>query len=116
MRGKQLSASCSNFTTLILNKCSKQLLVLVLRIRILKATEKITGSGSVSQSYRSADPDPYQNVTDPQHCLLPFCSHICAANAFSLLFIRYAAPEQNMCSKQPSQPPVSQFVPFFFLG
>jgi hypothetical protein len=26
------------------------------------------GAGSVSQRYGSADPDPYQNVTDPQHC------------------------------------------------
>jgi hypothetical protein len=29
------------------------------------------GSGSISQSYLSADledPDPHQNVTDPQHC------------------------------------------------
>jgi hypothetical protein len=26
------------------------------------------GSGSVSQRYGSADPDTYQNVTDPQHC------------------------------------------------
>jgi hypothetical protein len=25
-------------------------------------------SGSVSQRYGSADQDPYQNVTDPQHC------------------------------------------------
>ncbi len=25
-------------------------------------------SGSVGQMYRSADPDPHQNVTDPQHC------------------------------------------------
>jgi hypothetical protein len=25
------------------------------------------GSGSVSQRYGSADPDPYENVTDPQH-------------------------------------------------
>jgi hypothetical protein len=24
-------------------------------------------AGSVSQRYGSADPDPYQNVTDPQH-------------------------------------------------
>jgi hypothetical protein len=30
-----------------------------------------SGAGSVSQRYGSADPDPdpYQNVTDPQHCL-----------------------------------------------
>jgi hypothetical protein len=26
---------------------------------------KIAGSGSVNRRYRSADPDPYQNVTDP---------------------------------------------------
>ncbi len=25
--------------------------------------------GSVSPRYGSADPDPYQNVTDPQHCI-----------------------------------------------
>jgi hypothetical protein len=29
---------------------------------------KIAGSRSVSQRYGSANPDPYQNVTDPQHC------------------------------------------------
>jgi hypothetical protein len=27
------------------------------------------GSGTVSQWYGSSDPDPYQNVTGPQHCL-----------------------------------------------
>jgi hypothetical protein len=26
------------------------------------------GSGSVCQRHGSADQDPYQNVTDPQHC------------------------------------------------
>ena len=31
--------------------------------------KKGVGSGSVSQRYRSADPDPHQDVTDPQHCL-----------------------------------------------
>jgi hypothetical protein len=31
-----------------------------------------SGSGSISQRYRSGDPnpDPHQNVTDPQHWLL----------------------------------------------
>jgi hypothetical protein len=29
---------------------------------------KIAGSGSISQKHGSADPDPDQNVTDPQHC------------------------------------------------
>jgi len=34
---------------------------------------KIAGSGSgyISQKHGSADPDPHQNVMDPQHC----CSH-----------------------------------------
>jgi hypothetical protein len=27
------------------------------------------GVGSVSERYGSGDPDPHQNVTDPQHCL-----------------------------------------------
>jgi hypothetical protein len=27
-----------------------------------------SGSGSISHRYGSADPDPHQNVTDPQHC------------------------------------------------
>jgi hypothetical protein len=42
-------------------------------VGILKAIEEKcrTGSGSVSQWYRSADPDPdpYQNVTVLQHCI-----------------------------------------------
>jgi hypothetical protein len=29
-----------------------------------------SGSESLSQRYGSTDPDPYQNVTDPQHCLV----------------------------------------------
>ncbi len=28
-----------------------------------------SGSRSISQRHGSADPDPYQNVMDPQHCL-----------------------------------------------
>ncbi len=33
---------------------------------------KIEGSGSISQRHGSADPDPHQNVMDPQHWLLQF--------------------------------------------
>jgi hypothetical protein len=29
-----------------------------------------SGAGSINQRYRSADPDPHQNVTDPQHSFL----------------------------------------------
>jgi hypothetical protein len=29
---------------------------------------KIAGSGSINQRNGSVDPDPYQYVTDPQHC------------------------------------------------
>ncbi len=37
----------------------------------LRSLTKIAGSGSVSRRYRSEDPhpDPYQNVTDPEHWL-----------------------------------------------
>jgi hypothetical protein len=28
------------------------------------------GSGSISPRHGSADPDPHQNVMDPQHCLV----------------------------------------------
>jgi hypothetical protein len=28
-----------------------------------------SGSGSISQRLGSADPDPHQNVIDPEHCL-----------------------------------------------
>jgi hypothetical protein len=27
-----------------------------------------SGSGSICQRYGSGDPDPHQNVTDPQYC------------------------------------------------
>ena len=29
-------------------------------------------AGSISQRHGSADPDPHQNVMDPEHCLLEF--------------------------------------------
>jgi hypothetical protein len=39
----------------------------------LKSMKKGVGFGSISQRYGSGDPDvdpdPHQNVTDPQHCL-----------------------------------------------
>jgi hypothetical protein len=37
---------------------------------VLNVTDEKAGSdsGSVSQKYGSVVPDPYQNVTDPQHC------------------------------------------------
>ncbi len=38
-----------------------------------------SGFGSISQRYGSADPDPNQNVTDPQHCLKAYgiCYRAC---------------------------------------
>ncbi len=60
---KNLHSSC--FVT------SLWLLSFYLWMSILKATDENSNvgavSGSVSQRYRSADPDPYQNGTDPQH-------------------------------------------------
>jgi hypothetical protein len=32
----------------------------------LKVDDKIEGSGSITQRHGSADPDPHQNVMDPQ--------------------------------------------------
>ncbi len=36
---------------------------------ISKGTLKRAVSGSFSKRYVSEDPDPYQNITDPEHCL-----------------------------------------------
>jgi hypothetical protein len=47
-----------------------------------KPLTKRAGSRSVSQWYGSADSDPYQNVTDPHHCLWPCC---CGAGMTPLL-------------------------------
>ncbi len=35
----------------------------------LKPLQKGVGSGTIGPRYGSADPDPHQNVTDPQHCV-----------------------------------------------
>jgi hypothetical protein len=35
-------------------------------------SESASGSGSISQRHGSADPDPPQNVMDPQHCGIGF--------------------------------------------
>ncbi len=35
---------------------------------------KIEGSGSISQTHGSADPDPHQNAMDPQHWKEPHAS------------------------------------------
>jgi hypothetical protein len=34
----------------------------------MKRARSEAGSGSVNQRYGSVDPDPYRNVTDPEHC------------------------------------------------
>ncbi len=39
-----------------------------------KAVGSGVGSGSISQRYGSGDPDPHQNVTDPQHCSKRTCN------------------------------------------
>jgi hypothetical protein len=37
-------------------------------VGVLMVTDK-SGAGSGCQRYGSTDPDPYQNVTDPEHCI-----------------------------------------------
>jgi hypothetical protein len=51
-----------------LQQVNKQKKLKLFLVAILKVTDEIAGSGSVSQRYGSADPYPYQNATDPQHC------------------------------------------------
>jgi len=38
----------------------------------LRSIMKIEGSGSISQRHGSADPDPHQIVTDPEHWFLVY--------------------------------------------
>ncbi len=47
-----------------------------------RSMTKIAGSGSISQSHGSADPDPdpYQNVMDPEHCFPHSYTQQSAAN------------------------------------
>jgi hypothetical protein len=42
---------------------------------LMNGTDGKAGSGSASQWYGSADLDPYQNVTDPQHWLNAECGN-----------------------------------------
>jgi hypothetical protein len=60
----------------------------------LWSLKKGVGSGSISQRYGSWDPDPHQNVTDPQHCLRVL--QICRCQAVSILFMRppFLIPDQ----------------------
>ncbi len=41
----------------------------LLFVSISSATDEKAGSGFIGQGRGSTDPDPYQNVTDSQHCL-----------------------------------------------
>ncbi len=50
--------------TVISRKNFKQKLFFV---DILKSLTKKAGTGSISQRHGSADPDPIQNVMDPEH-------------------------------------------------
>jgi hypothetical protein len=60
----------------------------------LKSLKNRVGSGSISQRYGSGDPDPHQNVTDPQHwneqcCLLVIRS--AGRNARLILYLELLA-------------------------
>jgi hypothetical protein len=41
---------------------------------LMKRAETGAGARSVSQRYRSSDPVPYQNVTDPEHWSKQVCT------------------------------------------
>ncbi len=48
---------------------------------MMKIAGSESASGSINQRHGSADPDPHQNVMDPQHC---FCWHTDSAFPWSL--------------------------------
>jgi len=50
----------------VISKNTRLFFVRALR-SLTKRTGPRDGSGSVSQRYGYTDPDPYQNVTDPNH-------------------------------------------------
>jgi hypothetical protein len=66
-----------------------------------------SGSGSISQRHGSADPDPHQNVMDPQHWIRqdrsgrenpPVCGHsylltMCHKSLFMNVSVRVADPD-----------------------
>jgi len=46
----------------------KKILIFFASLKSLKkGVGSVVGSGSISQRYGSGDPDPHQNVTDPQY-------------------------------------------------
>jgi hypothetical protein len=52
-----------------------------------------SGSGSFSQKHGSADPDPYQNVMDPQHSIDEFILHV---QYIIYCIIRYRIPVNKL--------------------
>jgi hypothetical protein len=48
-------------------KYEKMIIFFVSLKSLTKGVRSGVGSGSISQRYGTADPDPHQNVTDPQH-------------------------------------------------
>jgi hypothetical protein len=72
---------------------------------------KIAGSGSesgsISQRHGSADPDPSQNVMDPQHCFKEFnCTtkYSLVAEYESLVIIYGAVPFDTPLIQEPYPP------------
>jgi hypothetical protein len=41
----------------------------------IEGSGSASGSGSISQRHGYADPDPHQNVMDPEHCAKPLKTH-----------------------------------------
>ena len=52
-----------------------------------------SGSGSISQRHKSADPDPHQNVKDPEHCLEERC--IDENTGIDLIVIRHSSSSSS---------------------
>jgi hypothetical protein len=74
------------------------------------------GSGSISDRYGAGDPDPHQNVTDPQHCFVEkfaknvptdFLSKRSDPDLIQLLRIR---PCQNVPNPDPRETAVEEYL------
>jgi hypothetical protein len=73
----------------------------------LRSMTKLAGSGArsgcISKRHGSPDPDPYQNVTDPQHCLSVLNLFLLEAHAISGNFSVIFTVLGTMCSFWPRQ-------------
>jgi hypothetical protein len=58
---------------------------------------KLAGSGSISQKHGSEDPDPPQNVMDPEHCQLEIIKKV----KTKIIVVQKVTGEENLFKNLP---------------